>query len=122
MGRPQDRTQHESLARSNDKRRTMVSTARSLIYEKNYTVGSTPVEQILKSQSWVPPLVKFEVILLTNTNHFIECIPKLTRSSRFQHIPCTCCGSIAQVQNQCLENAFRSFVANPCHAGQNSYP
>ncbi|KAG2051220.1 hypothetical protein BDR06DRAFT_983647 [Suillus hirtellus] len=59
MGKPQDRIQCRTLACSNAKQRTMVSTAQSLIYEKNFVVRSAPVEQILKSQSWVPTLNTF---------------------------------------------------------------
>ncbi|KAG2742745.1 hypothetical protein P692DRAFT_20879278 [Suillus brevipes Sb2] len=59
MGRPQDRKQRETLERSAQSRENMVSTARKLIYEKNYAVGSAPVENILKAQSWVPTLNAF---------------------------------------------------------------
>lgn len=58
MGRPQDRKQRETLERSAQSREHLVSTARKLIYEKNYAVGSAPVENILKAQSWVPTLVR----------------------------------------------------------------
>ncbi|KAG2047193.1 hypothetical protein BDR06DRAFT_1032526 [Suillus hirtellus] len=54
MGMPQDRQQCETLERNDDRRRVMVSTAWSLIYENDYGVGSTAVEGLLKSQSWVP--------------------------------------------------------------------
>jgi Plavaka transposase len=95
MGKPQDRTQRETLARSNDTRRTMVSTARSLIYEKNYAVGSAPVEQILKSQSWVPTSVRLELPSLTTPNHSIECVYRSPQSFGLQHFLRTCSRSLA---------------------------
>ncbi|KAG2113778.1 uncharacterized protein F5147DRAFT_770419 [Suillus discolor] len=54
MGRPQDRRQCETLARKDATRGPMASEARKLIYEKDFAVGSAPVEHILKEQSWVP--------------------------------------------------------------------
>jgi hypothetical protein len=58
MGRPQDKQQRETLARNDERRGVMVSTARSLIYEQNFAVGSAAVERILKPQSWVPTSVR----------------------------------------------------------------
>jgi hypothetical protein len=72
MGMPQDRQQRETLERNDDRRRVMVSTARSLIYEQDYGVGSTAVEALLKPQSWVPTSVRLELPLLTMTNQPIE--------------------------------------------------
>ncbi|KAJ8581094.1 hypothetical protein M405DRAFT_926351, partial [Rhizopogon salebrosus TDB-379] len=54
MGRPRDRLQRETLERNDERRGAMVSAARSLIYEKDFAVGSAVVERILKLQSWVP--------------------------------------------------------------------
>jgi hypothetical protein len=61
MGRPQDRTQCVTLARDDVNRRSLVSEARKLIYEKDLGVGSTRVEHMLKPQSWVPTLVRLQV-------------------------------------------------------------
>jgi hypothetical protein len=58
MGRPLDRRQRETLERNDDRRRVMVSSARSLIYDKDLGVGSAAVERLLKSQSWVPTSVR----------------------------------------------------------------
>lgn len=58
MGMPQDRKQHVSLGRDDERRGMMVREAHSLIYEQNYAVGSAPVEHILKPQSWVPTFVR----------------------------------------------------------------
>jgi hypothetical protein len=60
MGMPRDRQQRETLVRNDERRLLQVSTARSLIYEQNLGVGSAAVERILKSQSWVPTLVRLE--------------------------------------------------------------
>jgi hypothetical protein len=55
---PQDMTRRISLARTDDLgRRGKVSTARKLIYEKNYAVDSAAVERLLKPQSLVPASV-----------------------------------------------------------------
>jgi hypothetical protein len=65
MGMPRDRQQRETQERNDDKRRVVVSTARSLIYEKDYGVGSAAVEALLKPQSWVPTSVRLELPSLT---------------------------------------------------------
>jgi hypothetical protein len=122
MGRPQDRKQRETLARNNEKRRNMVSTARSLIYDRNYAVGSAPVEHILKPQSWVPTSVKPELSSLTIANHSIECLPRSPWSFGFRHFQCARSRSFARVRDRCLEDAFYSFVTDPYRAGQGSYP
>ncbi|KIK31843.1 hypothetical protein CY34DRAFT_61428, partial [Suillus luteus UH-Slu-Lm8-n1] len=44
MGRPLDRRQRETLERNDDRRRLIVSSARTLIYDKNLGVGSAAVE------------------------------------------------------------------------------
>jgi hypothetical protein len=62
MGMPQDRRQREILARDDDRRRIIVGTARELIYDKNFAVGSAAVERMLKPHSWVPTSVRL--------NHF----------------------------------------------------
>lgn len=74
MGMPRDRTQRVTLGRDDERRRVMVSQARSLIYEQNYGVGSAPVERILKSQSWVPTSVSLKYPLLTMANNLLECV------------------------------------------------
>lgn len=60
MGRPQDRRERQTLARNAQSRETLISTARKLIYEKNYAVSSAAVENILKAQSWVPTSVRLK--------------------------------------------------------------
>jgi hypothetical protein len=74
MGMPRDRTQRVTLGRDDERRGMMVNKARSLIYEENYAVGSARVEQILKSQSWVPTSVRFELLSLKTANNLLECI------------------------------------------------
>lgn len=66
MGMCQDRRQRTTLERDDARRRVMVSSARRLIYEENYTVGSTPVEHIIKAQSWVPTLVSQPIFIAEN--------------------------------------------------------
>lgn len=63
-----DRRQHETLARDDASRATMVTTARSLIYDQDRAVGSVAVEHILKEQSWVPTLVGLQFLLLIKTS------------------------------------------------------
>lgn len=60
MGRTRDRQQRKTLERNPQKRGTLVSAARKLIYEKDYSVGSAPVESILKPESWVPTSVRLD--------------------------------------------------------------
>lgn len=64
MGMPQDRRQRDILARDDDRRRIIVGTARELIYDKNFAVGSAAVERMLKPHSWVPTSVRL--------NHFCK--------------------------------------------------
>lgn len=45
------------LLRSDEERDRLVVTARSIIYDKNYGIDSTTVENLLKSCSWVPTCV-----------------------------------------------------------------
>jgi hypothetical protein len=60
MGRTRDRQQCKTLERNLQKRGTLVSAARQLIYEKDYAAGSAPVESILKPESWVPTSVRLD--------------------------------------------------------------
>lgn len=83
MGRPQDRLQRETLERNDEKRGAMVNAARSLIYEKDFAVGSAAVERILKPQSWVPTSVSLELPSPTMTDHLVECIFRSPRSYGF---------------------------------------
>ena len=58
MGMGLDMVQRESLSRVDDiKRRVKVTSARNIIYEKNYAVDGDAVETILKEQTLVPTLV-----------------------------------------------------------------
>lgn len=54
LGMSRDRQQRTTLARSDASRNQLVSTARGLIYQKNYGVDSAAVESHLKPDSWVP--------------------------------------------------------------------
>ena len=55
MGKPQDMKQHKTLACIDDVTHcNRVTSARESIYEKDYTVDSTPVEHLLKKDSLVP--------------------------------------------------------------------
>ena len=59
----QDMQQRESLARVDDeKRRNAVSTARDIIYSKNYAVNSKALKSFLTEQSLTPTIVS-EVIM-----------------------------------------------------------
>jgi len=58
MGKHRDMIQREMLTRVDDmSRRNHVTTARELIYEKNYAVHSTAVENLLRVDSLVPTTV-----------------------------------------------------------------
>lgn len=63
LGMSRDRQQRSTLARSDASRSQLVATARNLIYEKNYGVGSAAVESLLKPNSWVPTSVSVTVSL-----------------------------------------------------------
>ncbi|KAG1807920.1 hypothetical protein EV424DRAFT_1543645 [Suillus variegatus] len=54
LGMPHDGQQRITLLRSSEERDQLVTTARKIIYDKNYGVDSTAVENILKPCSWVP--------------------------------------------------------------------
>jgi hypothetical protein len=61
LGTRRDMKERASLARVDDDcRKDKVSTARRIIYDKNYAVNSTAVENILKQQSLVPTSVSLE--------------------------------------------------------------
>ena len=58
LGMPRDREQRVTMARvDNAHRQFKVSTARKLIYEKQYLVDSAAVEGLLKPESLVPTAV-----------------------------------------------------------------
>jgi len=58
LGMPQDRKQRSTLRRLDDaQRRSRVSSARALIYEKNKRVNNAAVERLLKPESLVPTSV-----------------------------------------------------------------
>ena len=97
MGMFRDRLQRETLERNDERRGAMVNAARSLIYEKNFAVGSAAVERILKQQSWVPTSVSLELPSQTMTEHLVECIFRSPRSYGFQYFPCSCGGSATRV-------------------------
>ncbi|KAI0055695.1 hypothetical protein BV25DRAFT_1815207 [Artomyces pyxidatus] len=55
LGSPQDMQERQTLARVDDaRRRSQISSARKIIYEKDYAVNSAAVERILKEESLVP--------------------------------------------------------------------
>jgi hypothetical protein len=58
MGMARDMIQRETMARvDNDQRRYSVNAARRVIYEKNFLVNSSGVENILRETSLVPTAV-----------------------------------------------------------------
>lgn len=58
MGMRRDMLQRVQLARIDDAaRRSKVASARRLIYEKNYAVSGTVVDNLLKEESLVPTSV-----------------------------------------------------------------
>jgi hypothetical protein len=71
LGMIRDMSQRKTLARVDDNyRRNKIAAARRIIYEKNYQVNSTAVENLLREESWVPNVVCsqkcFFVILLAH--------------------------------------------------------
>jgi hypothetical protein len=58
LGMTRDMSQRKTLARVDDiHRRSKIAAARRVIYEKNYQVNSTAVENLLRGESWVPSAV-----------------------------------------------------------------
>jgi hypothetical protein len=91
---PQDMTRRISLARIDDiGRRSKVSTARKLIYEKDYAVDSAAVERLLKPQSLVPTSVSIRSCHydLSVRQSAVECLLRQAVSLRLQLIPNVCC-------------------------------
>jgi hypothetical protein len=62
-----DRQQRTTLLRSNEDRDQLVATARKFIYDSNYGIDSTAVENLLKPCSWVPTCVSNVVARLSNS-------------------------------------------------------
>jgi hypothetical protein len=59
LGMAMDMTQRVTMARMDDnQRRSKVSAARKLIYEKNLQVDSAAVEKLLRETSLVPTAVR----------------------------------------------------------------
>lgn len=59
LGMPQDRQQRRTRSRVDTlQRRAKVTSARKLLYDGGYRVGSSAVENILKEDSLVPNQVK----------------------------------------------------------------
>jgi hypothetical protein len=59
LGKAMDMTQRVTMARMDDnQRRSKVSAARKLIYEKTLQVNSTAVEKLLRETSLVPTVVR----------------------------------------------------------------
>jgi len=66
LGTRSDIRQRKTLLREdNIHRHTSVAAARRVIYEKHYQVDSTAVNNILKKESWVPALVRHNLVLIT---------------------------------------------------------
>jgi hypothetical protein len=63
-----DRQQRTTLQRSHGDQKQLVNTTRKLIYEKNYGVDSTGVENLLKPCSWVPTYVNDSVDSFSQAN------------------------------------------------------
>jgi len=70
MGKPRDMAQRITLARVDDaSRRHRVATARNIIYEKQYAVHSTAVENLLQADSLVPTAVRIIFFLVDSDDH-----------------------------------------------------
>lgn len=68
LGTVLDKKHRKTMARvDDDKRRRNITTAREIIYEKNYAVDNEHVEVILKEQSLVPTVVRTatKMVLMT---------------------------------------------------------
>jgi hypothetical protein len=64
MGMTQDRQQRITLKRvDSDQRRFKVANARRLIYDLNYAVDSKSLAAFLNTESLVPTLVGYELLL-----------------------------------------------------------
>lgn len=73
MGMAQDRQQRSRLLREDDiHRKTAITSARRLIYEKNYAVDSKTLAGLLQPQSLVPTVV---CPLLAIDEHNLNDIP-----------------------------------------------
>jgi hypothetical protein len=58
-----DKKQRVTMARvDNNRRRSQVSSARRVIYEKNYLVDGSAVDKMLKEMSLVPTAVRRVII------------------------------------------------------------
>jgi hypothetical protein len=89
LGMKQDTQQRESLARVDDeKRRYAVSTARDIIYNKNYAVNSKVLKPLLTEQSLTPTIVSEVVIdkYESLTKYTIECLFSVSCSIWLQHV------------------------------------
>ena len=78
MGMARDMIQRETMARVDDiHRRTSVNAARRVIYEKNFQVNSTGVENMLQDMSLVPTAASYIHSLIYENNidlDITECI------------------------------------------------
>jgi hypothetical protein len=89
MGMARDMQQRETMARVDDmRRRNLIDAARRVIYEKNFRVNSTAVENMLQDTSLVPTAVcvhsenNFLNLLKFHRMHSpIGCIPLALTSS-----------------------------------------
>jgi hypothetical protein len=80
MGNPRDMTQRKTLLQVDDiKRCNHIQAACDLIYKKNYSVNSAPIERLLQEESVVPTMVcyfkfifQFAVILIHCQNTFSQ--------------------------------------------------
>src|ERR1700720_2643641 len=78
MGMARDMMQRETMARVDDiHRRSSVNAARRVIYEKNFQVNSTGVENMLRDMSLVPTVASYVHLLIYENNidlDITECI------------------------------------------------
>jgi len=78
MGMARDMIQRETMARVDDiHRRTSVNAAQRVIYEKNFQVNSTGVENMLQDMSLVPTAASYIHSLIYENNidlDITECI------------------------------------------------
>jgi hypothetical protein len=109
----QDMQQRKALARIDDyRRRSTVSTARDIVYDKNYAVNSKVLDPLLTEQSLVPTIVSLAVTCQQMSNGGpVECILSETFSPWLQwHVRHACRRHHARVRIRCLEGTIYSFI------------
>lgn len=91
MGKPRDMMQRNSLLRVDDaRRRNRVVAARKILYEKQYTVNSKAIENLLHGESLVPTMVGYKIIMsLRFSSHLSR--TRFRQSLRNSGFACTSC-------------------------------